>query len=203
MAFRVDRHQTSSTILSRGGAEKLPSDGAILFQSAKYPKSIHVQGAFVSDDEAAELVNRVKATDQDLNDKFVLPEASADSPISLIVPAYAVQTDNGEEKELVSIILWTLGREDVSSLKIKETFKMGNRADTIIDKLCEFGLLSEKFANQPRRVLPQSVEDIPDKIMDILARQGKSVDDVAAALSKRNPDNETDHGEEYGHDANC
>ena len=161
MAFRVDRHQTSSTILSRGGAEKLPGEGAFLYQSAKYPKAIYVQGANVSDDEAAQLVERVKATEQDLSKKFVIPEASADSPISLIVPAYAVQTDNGEEKELASIILWTLEQEDVSSLKIMKIFRMGNRANEIMDKLYELGLISEKFANQPRRVLPQSVEDVP------------------------------------------
>ena len=80
---------------------------------------------------------------------------------------------------------------------------MGNRADTIIDKLCELGLLSEKFSNQPRRVLPQSVEDAPQTVMDLLTCRGVSIDDVAAALSKRNPDNGADHDEEHGHDANC
>ena len=65
---------------------------------------------------------------------------------------------------------------------------MGNRANEIMDRLCEFGLISEKFANQPRKVLPQSVEDIPGKVMFFLTRWGKSAEDIAVALSKRSPD---------------
>ena len=199
MAFRVDRHQTSSTILNHGGAEKLPGKGAMLYRSANYPKSIYVQGAFISDDEAAQLVERIKASEQDFSNMFVIPEVAASdylAPLSALIPAGAVQTYNGDEQELASIILWTLTRENVSSLKIKEIFKMGNRADAIIDKLCEFGLISEKFSNQPRTVLPQSVEDIPDKVMAFMARWGKSAEDIAEALSKRSPDDVVDHGEE-------
>lgn len=204
MAFKVARFQTSVAILNCVGAEKLPGNGAFLYQSKNHIEPIFIQGGYISDDEAAELVTRVKAADQDLGNKFVIPVFSKSGiPVSVDVPADAVRTNNEEEREFASIILWTLGQEDVSSLKIRKTFKMSNRADTIINKLCELGLLSEKFANQPRKVIPQSVEDIPDKVMSLLTRRGVSVDDVAAALNKRNPVKETDHGEEYSHDANC
>lgn len=199
MAFRVDRHQTSSTILNHGGAEKLPGKGAMLYQSANYPKSIYVQGAYISDDEAAQLVERVKAAEQDRSNKFVIPEDAGlyfPTPLSAPVLADVVQTGNKDEKEFASIILWTLGREDVSALQIKQRFQMGNRVNEIMDRLCEVGLIGEKYANQPRTVLPQSVEDIPDRVMNLLTRQGKSVEDVVAALRKRNPDNLADHGEE-------
>ena len=202
MAFKVARFQTSVAILNCVGAEKLPGNGAFLYQSKNHIEPIFIQGGYISDDEAAELVTRVKAADQDLSGKFVIPEpVSLCFPASLSVPLDTVQTDNEDEQELASIILWTLGREDVSSLKIKEIFKMGKRADAIIEKLCELGLISEKFAHLPRKVLPQSVEDIPDEVMNLLTRRGVSVDDVAAALNKRNPDNEADHDEEHGHDA--
>lgn len=204
MAFKVARFHTSVTILNCGGAEKLPGDGTFLYKSKNHIEPIFIQGGYISDDEAAELVTRVKAADQDLGNKFVIPVFSKSGiPVSVDVPADAVRTNNEKEREFASIILWTLGQEDVSSLKIRKTFKMSNRADTIIEKLCELGLISEKFANQPRKVLPQSVEDIPDEVMNLLTRRGVSVDDVAAALNKRNPDNEADHDEEHGHDANC
>ena len=206
MAFRVDRHQTSSTILNHGGAEKLPGDGAMLYQSAKYPMSIYVQGAFISDDEVAQLVERLKAAEQDLSNKFVIPEVAGldfPTPLSALIPAGTVRTDSGDEREFASIILWTLAREEISASQIKQDFRMGNRANEILDKLFELGLISEKFANQPRTVLPQSVEDIPDKVMAFLARSGKSAEDVATVLSKRSPDDAADHGEEHGHDANC
>lgn len=204
MAFKVDRYQTSTAIINHGGAEKLPGNGAMLYQSTEYPDSIYVQGSYISDSEAAQLVERIKATELDLSNKFVIPEYSKpDLPASFDVPADAVQTVNKEKQEFASIILWTLKHEEISALQIKEQFRMGNRVIEIMDKLCEFGLISEKFANQPRRVLPQSVEDIPGKVMNFLMCQGKSVEDVATALSRRNPDNAADHGEEYGHDTNC
>ena len=66
---------------------------------------------------------------------------------------------------------------------------MGNRANKITDKLFEAGLISEKFSNQPQKVLPQSVEDIPDNVMDFLTRRGISIKDVTATLSKRTNSN--------------
>ena len=199
MAFRVDRHQTSTTILNHGGAEKLPGDGAMLYQSAKHPESIYVQGAYISDDEAAQLVERIKAAEQDFSNMFVIPDiAESDflSPLSVPVPTDVVQTDNGDDQEFASVILWTLAREEISASQIKDAFQMGNRVNKIMDRLCEFGLISEKFANQPRKVLPQSVEDIPFKVTYFMTRWGKSVEDIAAALSKRSPDDVADLGEE-------
>ena len=199
MAFRVDRHQTSSTILNHGGAEKLPGKGAMLYQSANYPESIYVQGAFISDDEAAQLVERIKAVEQDFSNMFVISDiAGSDflTSLSVPVPTDVVQTDSGDEQEFASIILWTLAREEISASQLKQDFRMGNRANEIMDRLCEFRLISEKFANQPRKVLPQSAEDIPFKVKYFMTRWGKSAEDIAAALSKRSPDGVADHGEE-------
>ena len=204
MAFKVARFQTSSAILNHGGAEKLPGDGAMLYQSAKYPEAIYVQGAYISNDEAAQLIERVKAAEQDLSCKFVIPEAAvSDFTASLSIPEDTVQTGNKEEQEFASIILWTLARKEISASQIKQDFHMGNRANEFIDKLCEAGLISEKFSNQPRKVIPQSVEDIPEEVMNFLKRQGKSIDDVTAAISKRNPDSAAEHRNEHGHDINC
>lgn len=190
MAFRVDRFQTSVAILNHSGAEKLPGNGAMLYQSAEYPDSIYVQGAYISDGEVAQLVERIKGAEQDFSNKFVIPEFVApDSPALLNAPVDAVRIDNEDEKELSDIILWTLERDEISALQIKKDFNMGNRVDKIVDKLCEFGLITEKFANKPRAVLPQSIEEVPEEVMSFLARCGVSVDDVAMALGKRNSDN--------------
>lgn len=80
MAFRVDRHQTSTAILNHGGAEKLPGNGAMLYQSARYPESIYVHWAYISDAQAAQIVERVKAEEQDLSNKFVVPKAIVSDP---------------------------------------------------------------------------------------------------------------------------
>ena len=64
-------------------------------------------------------------------------------------------------------------------------FHMGNRAVGVLDELFKMNLIADKFANQPRVVLPQCVEDIPNEIMEFLSKNGVSVYDVAAAIQNR------------------
>jgi len=47
-------------------------------------------------------------------------------------------------------------------------------------------LVSEKFANQPRKVLPESFEDIPADVMKLLSDNGIAEDDILLAFEKRN-----------------
>ena len=58
------------------------------------------------------------------------------------------------------------------------------------------GLVSEKFANQPRQVLPQCVEDVPDAVLQLLSRYGFSAETVGAAINKRLPCEPTNSGDE-------
>lgn len=191
MAFKVARYQTSIAILNCAGAEKLPGNGAMLYWSEEYPEPLYIQGAYMPVDAVERLVGRIvriNEANQPFGNKFVIPETDR---VDFFTPSDAlpetVQADSRAEQNFANIILWTLEQNEISVEKIKRQFSMGNRANGIMDKLCEAGLVSGKFSNQPRKVLPLSVEDIPDAIMGLLTRYGYTIEDVAVALNKRNP----------------
>ncbi len=189
MAFKVARFQTSIAILNCAGAEKLPGNGALLYQSEEYPEPIYIQGAYMAEIEIKQLVARIKEIEQSLANKFVIPEApTLDYDAVPDALSEAVQPDSEEEKEFVNIVLWTLEHDAISVEKIKRKFSMGNRANGIMDKLCEAGLVSTKFSNQPISVLPQSVEDLPNAVINLLTRGGVPSEKVAMAFSKRSSD---------------
>lgn len=204
MAFKVARFQTSIAILNCAGAERLPGNGAMLYQSAEHPDPIYIQGAYVSAAEIEHLVAHINETNQCLGNKFMILETTAlDSHTASNMTSKAVQTDSEDEREFANVIIWTLEQDEISVEKIKHRFSMGNRANGIMGKLCETGLVSEKFANQPRSVLPRSVEDIPDVVLELLMRQGVSAEDVDKALSRRNFNNPSAKERGNSYDANC
>lgn len=197
MAFKVARFQTSIAILNCAGAEKLPGNGAMLYQSEEYPDPIYIDGAYMSAATVEQLVGRINETEQYLENKFVIPETAVlDSHTASDIPSEVVRTASEIEKEFVKIVLWTLEQDVIFVEKIKHKFSMGNRANGIMDKLCEAGLVSGKFSNQPRKVLPRSVEDISDSVMGLLKQNGISVENVFAAISNRTCGNLIDHKKE-------
>lgn len=186
MAFKVARLQTSITVLNCTGAEKLPGNGAMLYTSMEHPDPMYIQGANISTEEIEQLIARIITANQDLNNKFLVPEFVPPEDNSIADTLLdEVQDDHEKQQEFAKIILWTLSCSDVSVDQIKRRFSMGNRANGIMAELCKKGLVSEKFANQPRQVLPQSIEDIPETVLQLLISQGFSTEAVNAAISKR------------------
>lgn len=186
MAFMCAKYNNSITVLGEGGAEKLPGKGSMLYKSNAHPNPIHLQGAYMSPDEVKRLVARIKSADHDVSNKFLIPE---------IVPQVLPQTseslddapiiESRKRNELVDIIMWVLERNTVSASQIRHQFSMGNRVNDIIDRLFEMEIVSGKDANKARKVLPQSVESIPAKATEILAKNGVSMDEIVAALEQR------------------
>ena len=185
LAFKCAKYHNSIAILGEGGAEKLPGKGTLLFKSNNYPDPIYLQGAYISDDEVIELVNYVRAKENDFSNKFVIPELNISEVATQICEDVEEVCDKDEE--LAKIIIWVLGRDKVSASQIMSHFSMGNRAYDIVDQLCEMGLVSEKFANQQRTVLPQLRESVPDKVMVFLQNCGYTENIVTETI--RNRDN--------------
>jgi len=186
MVFKVARYQTSSAAVNCAGAEKLPGNGAMLYTSMEHPDPIYVQGANISTEEMEQLTTRIIAANQDLNNKFMLPEfvPPEDDIVADTLPN-EVQDNHEKQQEFAKIILWTLSRSDVSVDEMKRRFSMGNRANGIMDELCKMELVSKKFANQPRQVLPQTIEAVPDIVLQLLANHGISSEAVSTAISNR------------------
>ena len=186
MAFTCAKYHNSIAILGEGGAEKLSGKGAMLYKSNDYPKPVYLQGAYISEDEVDKFVNYIKNAEHDLSSKFLIPEYDLLEQKIQETEDFEDSDDlQGRTKELADIIMWALGRDTISASQIMDRFSMGNRAYDIVEKLFEMGLITEKFANQPRTVLPRSVENLSETVVKLLESHGYLREDISNVISKR------------------
>ena len=158
----------------------------MLYQSSEYPGPVYLQGAYMHPDEVKRIVERVKSAEHDMGNKFVIPEL--DFP-GLLMQATAElgpkSSGRNGRKELVVIIIWTLKHENISASQIMDKFKMGNRAYSIVEWLFEAGIVSDKNAKQPRKVIPQSFDDISEDVLKLLLNNGFSDEVIASTFHDR------------------
>lgn len=185
LAFKCAKYHNSIAILGESGAEKLQGKGALLFKSYNYPSPIYLQGAYISEDEVVELVNYVKSKEHDFSYKFLIPELNTSEVETQVCED--VEKAYDKDEELAKIIIWILAQDKISASQIMAHFTMGNRAYDIVEQLYGMGLVAEKFSNQPRKVFPQSLQDVPNEVLALLQNCGYSEDMVAETI--RNRDN--------------
>ena len=186
MAFTCAKYHNSIAILGEGGAEKLSGKGAMLYKSNDCPNPMYLQGAYISEDEVGRLMNYIKSAEHDLSSKFLIPEYDPSEQIVQENEDFEDSYDlHDRTKELADIIMWALERDNVSASQIMDRFSMGNRAYDIVEKLFEMGLITEKFANQPRTVLPRAVEELSEDVVKLLENHGYLREDISNVISKR------------------
>ncbi|MDE5823975.1 MAG: hypothetical protein K2H91_04740, partial [Lachnospiraceae bacterium] len=186
IAFRCAKFQNSSTIFSVGGAEKLTGKGAALYLSRKYSEPRYLQGAYMPIGEVEKLLTCVKSIDYDLGNKFIIPELDTEELLNQeTVTSDCMLTEDNSKKELAEIIVWTLSLDKVSAKLIMERYPMGNRVYKIVDQMYEMGIISGKNAKQPRKVLPQAVEDLSPETVHFLEQHGYDTESVKNAFKVR------------------
>lgn len=187
MAFACATYHNSMTILGEGGADKLPGKGAMLYKSNEHPTPLHLQGAFMSSNDVKQLIARINSASHDLSNKFVIPELNTPQLLVQATETLDYESPNEDcgKKELADIIMWTLRRDNISANQIRDHFRMGNRSYGIVDKLFEMGIIEAKFANQPRKVIPQRIEDIPTETLEFMLSNNIFVNDIDAAITER------------------
>ena len=155
IAFSVTSNIDSRTILDMGGAEKLLGNGDMLYYPQGFTKPLRVQGAFVTDDEVAKVVdflskhNEAGTYSEEIQEKIASAEigtgsggdgdnAAADSRDAYFEAAGRLLI----EKEKGSIGM------------LQRNFKVGfNRAARIMDQLQEAGVVGPEEGTKPRKVL--------------------------------------------------
>lgn len=153
IAFKVQKALDSTIILDKTGAEKLLGNGDMLYYN-EMGKECRIQGAFISTAEIKEVVNSIRTGDvkyvftpDDLQQKAE-NESEDDimnDPMFAPIARHIVQTQNA------------------SINRIQTRFKCGfNRVQSIVEKLCELGVVSENLGSKARTVLmePADLEDI-------------------------------------------
>jgi len=188
MAFACSDFYSSRNILGESGAENLTGKGAMLFKSPRLRNSVYLQGAYMSTEEIGQLIASITSAVHDFSNKFVVPEVDllqSQPPQNQVWTSENMDNKTSKlnsDKELAGIIIWALGRKTVSALQIKKQFQMDKRADAMVDELFKMNLISEKYSNQPRKVLPTCYDDLSAEVVSFINHHGYSEEQIREAF---------------------
>jgi S-DNA-T family DNA segregation ATPase FtsK/SpoIIIE len=137
-------------ILDTGGAESLLGQGDMLFKPLGTSRLQRVQGAYVSEEEIALVVEQTRQREQELDEAYLeLPEVFAE-------PADEEhgEFDPDEDPLLDKAIEIVVQTQTASVSLLQRRLRVGyTRAGRLIDMLERRGIISGYEGSKPRRVL--------------------------------------------------
>ena len=146
IAFGVSSGTDSRTILDSVGAEKLLGRGDMLFSPMGSSSPTRVQGAFITDDEVARVVEFIKG--QELRGTL-----AGDFLDSIEIPGInsALPSDDALIRD---VLAFAFEAQKISASMLQRRFKIGyNRAARLVDDLEAAGLVGESDGSKGRPVL--------------------------------------------------
>lgn len=159
MAFAVTSSMDSRVILDQTGAENLLGNGDMLFKDQTMPKSIRIQGTFISTEDTEDIIKQVKAQISDET-----PVYSEDLKSAIERPQAEPGVSNGErEPEFATALKIVIAEGKASASLLQRRLKIGyNKASRLIEQLEEAGAIAAQHDNssKPRDVLVNSPEEI-------------------------------------------
>ena len=138
-------------ILDQGGAESLLGQGDMLFKPLGTSRLQRVQGAFVTEDEVALVVEQTRVQrEQEIDETFLeLPQVFAD-----YVESDDENYDPDEDPLLDKAIEVVVTAQTASVSLLQRRLRVGyTRAGRLIDMLERRGIISAYEGSKPRRVL--------------------------------------------------
>ena len=157
IAFAVSSQVDSRIILDTAGAERLLGKGDMLFHPVGLPKPIRVQGAYISDEEVAALVDFVRRRGE--------PLYEAESVESSVKTGEGIAEDDELFAEAATLVVQT-GEASIS--KIQRRFRVGYaRAARLIDTMEVLGIIGPYEGSKPRKVLMDEAG-----LEEVLGRRG-------------------------------
>lgn len=152
IAFAVSSGVDSRTILDMNGAEKLLGKGDMLFYPTGFPKPVRVQGAFISDDEVARVVDYLKKSNGvGTYDESVSNSIASGSDGSL---NGAGSGGNDRDEYFIEAGKFIIDKEKASIGMLQRAFKIGfNRAARIMDQLADAGVVGPEEGTKARKIL--------------------------------------------------
>jgi S-DNA-T family DNA segregation ATPase FtsK/SpoIIIE len=152
IAFAVSSQTDSRVILDQAGAESLLGQGDMLFKPLGTSRLQRVQGAYVSEEEIALVVEQCKGQrEQELDESLLeLPEAFADDAEDDADGDF----DPDEDPLLDKAIEIVVQTQTASVSLLQRRLRVGyTRAGRLIDMLERRGIISGYEGSKPRRVL--------------------------------------------------
>jgi S-DNA-T family DNA segregation ATPase FtsK/SpoIIIE len=155
IAFAVSSQTDSRVILDQGGAESLLGQGDMLFKPLGTSRLQRLQGAFVSEEEIALIVEQCRAQREQELDESLL---EAPEP-----PTEAGEGDEDfdpdEDPLLERAIEIVVQTQTASVSLLQRRLRVGyTRAGRLIDMLERRGIISGYEGSKPRRVLVEESE---------------------------------------------
>jgi DNA segregation ATPase FtsK/SpoIIIE, S-DNA-T family len=158
IAFAVSSQTDSRVILDQAGAESLLGQGDMLFKPLGTSRLQRVQGAYVSEEEIALVVDQARhQREQELDESLLeLPEVFAED-----VDADDGEFDPDEDPLLEKAIDVVVQTQTASVSLLQRRLRVGyTRAGRLIDMLERRGIISGYEGSKPRRVLVSEGEQI-------------------------------------------
>ncbi len=156
IAFAVSSQTDSRVILDQNGAESLLGSGDMLFKPLGTSRLQRVQGAFVTEDEVALIVEQTRVQrEQEVDPTFLeAPQVFADD-----VESQEGEFDPDEDPLLDRAIEEVVLAQTASVSLLQRRLRVGyTRAGRLIDMLERRGIISAYEGSKPRTVLVQSTD---------------------------------------------
>jgi DNA segregation ATPase FtsK/SpoIIIE, S-DNA-T family len=150
IAFAVSSQTDSRVILDQAGAESLLGQGDMLFKPLGTSRLQRLQGAFVTEEEIALIVEQTRGQrEQDLDESLLeAPEAATEDA------EHEGDFDPDEDPLLEKAIEVVVQTQTASVSLIQRRLRVGyTRAGRLIDMLERRGIISGYEGSKPRRVL--------------------------------------------------
>jgi S-DNA-T family DNA segregation ATPase FtsK/SpoIIIE len=152
IAFAVSSQTDSRVILDTGGAESLLGQGDMLFKPLGTSRLQRVQGAYVSEEEIALVVEQTRQREQELDEGYLelpevfAPEADGDDANG--------EFDPDEDPLLDKAIEIVVQTQTASVSLLQRRLRVGyTRAGRLVDMLERRGIISGYEGSKPRHVL--------------------------------------------------
>ena len=151
IAFAVSSQTDSRVILDQNGAEALLGQGDMLFKPLGTSRLQRVQGAYVSEEEIALVVEQTRQREQELDESYLeLPEVFAEPGDD----AEDGEFDPDDDPLLDKAIEIVVQTQTASVSLLQRRLRVGyTRAGRLIDMLERRGIVSGYEGSKPRRVL--------------------------------------------------
>lgn len=154
IAFQVSSTADSRTILDTKGAETLMGMGDMLYSPSGAGRPVRLQGAFISTEEAEDIVDFVKAQQEVeyVQEEFIPLEDSSSS-------SSGTSTDDSDADELYDEAVNIILENDAASTSLlQRRLKIGyGRAARLLDLMEERGIVGPPRGSKPREVVLNNV----------------------------------------------
>jgi S-DNA-T family DNA segregation ATPase FtsK/SpoIIIE len=156
VAFAVSSQTDSRVILDGAGAESLLGQGDMLFKPLGTSRLQRVQGAYVSEEEIALIVEQCRAQREQQLDETLLEPPEPESGVEV---EDSGEFDPDEDPLLDKAIEIVVQTQTASVSLIQRRLRVGyTRAGRLIDMLERRGIISGYEGSKPRRVLVGEAE---------------------------------------------